>query len=69
MIQEQEIWQEIIERFEQQTPGAVMAHLALDRVLPLNWIDEVFQGKRLANPHSPYPGFSGKRRLCPPAMR
>ena len=25
--------------------------------------------KRLANPHSPYPGFSGKRRLCPPAMR
>jgi len=27
------------------------------------------QRKRLANPHSPYPGFSGKRRLCPPAMR
>ena len=27
------------------------------------------QGKRLANPHSPYPGFSGKRSLCPPAMR
>ena len=46
MIQEQEIWQEIIERFEQQTPGAVMAHLALDRALPLNWIDEVFQAHR-----------------------
>ena len=30
-MRELKIWQEIIERFEQQAPGAVMAHLALDR--------------------------------------
>lgn len=45
-MQEQEIWQEVIERFEQQAPGAVMAHLALDRALPASWIDEVFQAHR-----------------------
>lgn len=42
-MREQEIWQEVIERFEQQAPGAVMAHLALERALPASWIDEVFQ--------------------------
>ena len=45
-IWELKIWQEVIERFEEQAPGAVMAHLALDRALPANWIDEVFQAHR-----------------------
>ena len=45
-IWEQKIWQEVIERLEQQAPGAVMAHLALDRALPASWIDEVFQAHR-----------------------
>lgn len=45
-MREVTIWQEAIERFEQQAPGAVMAHLALDRALPANWIDEVFQTHR-----------------------
>jgi hypothetical protein len=44
--QELKIWQEVIERFEQKAPGAVMAHLALDRALPASWIDEVFQAHR-----------------------
>lgn len=43
---EHKIWQEVIERFEQQAPGAVMAHLALDQALPSSWIDEVFQAHR-----------------------
>ncbi len=38
-----DIWQEVIERFEEQGPGAVMAHLALDQALPASWIDEVLQ--------------------------
>ncbi len=42
----QKIWQEVIERFEQQAPGAVTAHLALDQALPASWIDEVFQAHR-----------------------
>jgi IS4 transposase len=46
VIWELKIWQEVIERLEQQAPGAVMAHLALDRALPASWIDEVFQANR-----------------------
>jgi len=46
VIGELKIWQEVIERFEQQAPGAVMAHLALDRALPASWIDEVFLAHR-----------------------
>ena len=42
----QKIWQEVIERFEQQAPGAVTAHLALDQALPASGIDEVFQAHR-----------------------
>ena len=45
-MRELKIWQEVVERFEQQAPGAVMAHLALDRALPSEWIDEVFQAHR-----------------------
>ena len=45
-MREHKIWQEVIERFEQQAPGAVMAHLALDQALPASWIDEVFQAHR-----------------------
>ena len=45
-ILELKIWQEVIERFEQEAPGAVMAHLALDQALPASWIDEVFQAHR-----------------------
>ena len=40
------MWQEVIERFEQQAPGAVMAHLALDQALPTRWLEEVFQAHR-----------------------
>lgn len=40
------MWEEVVERFEQQAPGAVMAHLALDRALPAHWLDEVFQAHR-----------------------
>lgn len=40
------MWQEVVERFEQQAPGAVMAHLALEAALPDSWIDEVFQASR-----------------------
>lgn len=40
------MWQEVIERFEQQAPGAVMAHLALEHAMPASWIDEVFQNSR-----------------------
>lgn len=46
MIGELKIWQEVMERLEEQAPGAVMAHLALDRALPASWIDEVFQANR-----------------------
>lgn len=35
-----------MQRLEQQSPGAVMAHLALDAALPAQWIDEVFQAHR-----------------------
>jgi len=34
------MWQKVVERFEERTPGAVMAHLALDQALPASWIDE-----------------------------
>lgn len=40
------MWQEVVERLEQEAPGAVMAHLALDKALPASWIDEVFQTHR-----------------------
>ena len=40
------MWQEVVERFEQQAPGAMMAHLALDHAMPSSWIDEVFQDNR-----------------------
>lgn len=35
-----------MQRLEQQSPGAVMAHLALDAAMPAQWIDEVFQTHR-----------------------
>jgi len=40
------MWQEVIDRFEEQAPGAVMAHLTLEQALPASWIDEVFQSHR-----------------------
>jgi len=40
------MWQEVLERFEKQAPGAMMAHLALEQALPASWIDEVFQAHR-----------------------
>lgn len=50
-MREHKIWQEVVERFEQHAPGAVMAQLALERALPAHWIDEVFQAHR----SRPYP--------------
>ena len=41
-MREHKIWKEVLERFEQQAPSAVMTHLALDQALPSIWIDEVF---------------------------
>lgn len=40
------MWQEIIKRFEEQAPGAVMAHLALEQAMPASWVDEVFEAHR-----------------------
>lgn len=40
------VWQAVVERFEQQAPGSVMARLALDQALPAHWIDEVFDSHR-----------------------
>lgn len=40
------MWQELVERFEQQAPAAVMTQLALDQALPASWIDEVFAQHR-----------------------
>lgn len=40
------MWQVVVERYEQQAPSAVMARLALDRALPADWIDEVFEQNR-----------------------
>lgn len=40
------MWQELTERFEQQAPAAVMAHLTLERALPASWVDEVFEQHR-----------------------
>lgn len=37
------IWQEVIERFEEQAPEAGMAHLALEHALPASWIDWVLE--------------------------
>lgn len=45
-MREHKIWQEVLERFEQQAPSAVMTHLALDQALPSSWIDEVFLAHR-----------------------
>jgi len=35
------MWQEVLERFEQQARIGVMARVALERALPAGWIDEV----------------------------
>jgi hypothetical protein len=32
-----------LERFERYAPASVMARLALDRALPADWVDEVFE--------------------------
>ena len=40
------MWQELTERFEQQAPAAVMAHLTLEQALPASWVDEVFEQHR-----------------------
>lgn len=40
------IWQIVVEKYEQQAPAAVMTRLALDRALPAQWIDEVFEQHR-----------------------
>ena len=44
--QENEIWEAVIERFEQQTPASVMARMVLEEALPAKWIDEVFEAHR-----------------------
>ena len=51
-----QIWQAVVERFEQQAPTAVMARLALDRALPGQWIDEVFQQHRQRQRQRQSPG-------------
>jgi hypothetical protein len=33
------MWQEVLERFEQQAPVGVMARVALEQALPAGWID------------------------------
>ena len=40
--QENEIWEAVIERFEQQTPASVMARMVLEEALPAKWMNEVF---------------------------
>lgn len=40
------VWQAVVERFEQQAPASVMAHLLLDKALPAGWTDEVFEQHR-----------------------
>lgn len=40
------MWQEVLERFEQQAPVGVMARVALEQALPAGWIDEVFDASR-----------------------
>src|SRR5574337_793980 len=43
---EQKIWQAVVERFERHAPASVMARLALEKALPAQWIDEVFDEHR-----------------------
>lgn len=40
------MWQAVVERFERHAPASVMARLALERALPAEWIDEVFDQHR-----------------------
>jgi IS4 transposase len=40
------IWTSVLERFEQHAPASVMARLALERALPGDWIDTVFEEHR-----------------------
>lgn len=40
------MWQAVVERFERYAPASVMARLALERALPAQWIDEVFDKHR-----------------------
>lgn len=40
------MWRAVIERFERHAPASVMARLALERALPAQWIDEVFDEHR-----------------------
>lgn len=40
------MWKEVLERFESQAPVSVMARVALERALPAQWIDEVFEANR-----------------------
>lgn len=38
--------QEVLSRFEQQSPISVMARVALEQAMPSGWIDEVFEAHR-----------------------
>ena len=40
------IWTSVLERFERYAPASVMARLALERALPGDWIDAVFEEHR-----------------------
>lgn len=40
------MWDEVLARFEKQAPASVMARLALEKVMPAAWIDEVFEANR-----------------------
>jgi IS4 transposase len=40
------IWTSVLKRFEQHAPASVMARLALERALPAEWVDTVFEEHR-----------------------
>lgn len=40
------MWKEVLERFEREAPVSVMTRVALERALPGEWIDEVFEANR-----------------------
>lgn len=40
------MWKELLERFENQAPVSVMARVALERALPAQWTDDVFEANR-----------------------
>jgi IS4 transposase len=40
------VWGEVLARFEQQAPASVMARLALEQAMPVEWVDQVFETHR-----------------------